>query len=283
MKKIILILLTVSLGLPIFAKPNYSYTVNSTPRPNQNYVQQTSHNNWSESLNNKVTPSSANNNYGSYVDEEITTPLTQIGIPEQYLQPQVEEEGLEIEWNQWHANVRNYVMKKRLFSAFSLYNYSNSIYHIMYTVHKNGDISDVVVAQFIGGNEYSYKVTINNLSEPRLISDYAIALKDKKDGKYKNYIYKLETNNIDFYKDSIADILKKSSFKKDATFWDGVHAAANVAQNIEKCAGNSVLTFPAKSKRDKVVVDQIAICGLDIAGSKDSYDPSAFNDIEKVK
>ena len=122
MKKIILTLLISSISLTSYAKPNYSYTINQTPTQTQYNTQ------------------------GVYVNEEITTPISQIGVPEHYLQPQVEEKGLEIEWNEWHANLRNYVMKKQFFSNIPNIFRNNALYSIVYTVHKNGQVSDVIVA-----------------------------------------------------------------------------------------------------------------------------------------
>ena len=86
------------------------------------------------------TASSIPQGQGIYVDEEITAPITQIGIPEEYWEPQVEENGLEIAWNQWHANVRN-----QLFRSIKNRDWPQgySIW-IIYTVDLNKNISNIV-------------------------------------------------------------------------------------------------------------------------------------------
>lgn len=88
MKKIILILLMFIICLPTFAKPNYSYTINQTQIQTPIEYQ------------------------GAYVNEEITTPITQIGIPQELITVQEEEKELEISWNQWRADVFNNLSNK---------------------------------------------------------------------------------------------------------------------------------------------------------------------------
>ena len=117
MKKVFASLLLFCLVSPCFAKPNYSYT---------------------------VEPVSQTNGYsGAYVDEEITVPISQIGLPQEYMEPEViqEEKGLEIVWNKWHANVWNKVLSDvRAVSTLA----KHLTFNLM-TVDRNKNISDIIV------------------------------------------------------------------------------------------------------------------------------------------
>ena len=229
------------------------------------------------------TQATSNSNYGIYVDEEITTPLTQIGIPEYYIQPQEEEKGLEIEWNEWHANVRNYIMKDIMLKNI-LYGFAtNSLYCISYTVHKDKSISDIIVAQLKRNDYANYKITIQG-KDPYLDSEFGVAIKQNGESDYKTRIYKAP--NFDIKRNSTpVDLLNVGAYQKDAKCFNlgGVYVANKVAKNIEKSAYNSVLAFPAKSKREKMVVSQIVVLGFRPEGFVDSYKSSKFNDLEKIK
>ena len=127
MKKIILTLLILTIGSSAFAKPNYSYTFEPIQAPSK-YS-------------------------GTYIDEEMNIPVSQIGLPEQYTQPQVEEKGLEIEWNEWHAKVRNYIVEHKHDNIPSEYlladawitDRNSSVFFLIYTVHKTGKITDIIL------------------------------------------------------------------------------------------------------------------------------------------
>ena len=283
MKKIFLTLLIFSLGLSAFAKPNYSYTVHQTPTPiqtnnsvyNYDYMPQTN-----QTSNTQAT---SNSNYGIYVDEEITTPLTQIGLPEYYLQPQEEEKGLEIEWNEWHANVRNYIMKDVMLKNI-LYGFAtDSLYCVIYTVHKDKSISDIIVVQLKRNDYANDKITIKGKG-PYLDSEFGVAIKQNGESSYKTRIYKAP--NFDIKQNSTpVDLLNVGAYQKDAKFFNlvEVYVADKVAKNIEKSAYNSVWAFPVKSKREKMVVSQIIALGFTPEGFVDAYKSSNFNDIEKIK
>lgn len=77
-----------------------------------------------------------------YVNETITTPVSEIGIPEEYIKPQIEEAGLEIVWNQWHADVRNEISKHIKKEKFP---YLKHNINFVYTIDRNRNISDIVL------------------------------------------------------------------------------------------------------------------------------------------
>lgn len=252
MKKIILTLLILIIGTSVFAKPNYTYTMSETP---------------------------ASAYSGTYVNEEIKAPLTQIGIPEEYLEPQAEEQGLEIEWNEWHARVRNKIMNDMMQTNYI----SKSLYYLIYTVHRNGEISNIITAQFVEDDSEFYKITINNHEKPRFDYEYAVSMKKGSDNNYKTYIYNIGNYNLSTKDGVLIDALKHSSFKKNATLFDRPYATKQMAKKIEKAAKSPILNFPAQSKRDKVVVYQTIAIDLDIPEFKPQYKSSDFNDIERVK
>ena len=104
------------------------------------------------------TQATSNSNYGIYVDEEITTPLTQIGIPQELLTIQKDEDGLVVSWNQWHADVFNKITEKvfvyniwgEVVGAFIGEDIINKhptdcIFYISATVNSERDISNIIV------------------------------------------------------------------------------------------------------------------------------------------
>lgn len=83
MKKFIVLFLIYILTLPTFAKLNNSYLANIK---NYDYS-------------------------GVYVEEDINTPISKIGIPKEIFENQ-QEAGLEISWNKWHADVSNELARR---------------------------------------------------------------------------------------------------------------------------------------------------------------------------
>lgn len=248
MKKIILTLLIFIIGTAVFAKPNYSYTQSDTQ-------------------------SSAYS--GTYVDEEITTPLTQIGIPEEYLEPQVEEQGLEIIWNQWHADVRNFMSSQ---IGNKKMNYKEVV-KILYTVNKDKSISDIV-AIYIPYEAFSSKFT--QVSSNKL--DYAyftcIYMYVHSTGK----CYELELSGPVNY--SIKTILKSAkpreiSFLRKYSLTD-INYVISAAKTIKKAEHNQILTFPNGSKRTSVNVSHgmTNIPSLELRGG---YTADMYDDVETIK
>ena len=251
-KKNLIITLLIITGFLVYSGPNYSYTMSETP---------------------------ASVYSGTYINESIKAPLTQIGIPDEYLEPQVEEQGLEIEWNEWHARVRNKIMNDMLHTNYI----SKSLYYFIYTVHKNGEISNIITAQFVEDDSEFYKITINNHEKPRFDYEYAVSMKKESDNNYKTYIYNIGNYNLSTKDGVLIDALKQKRNKKNATLFDRPYATKQMAKQIEKAAKSPVLNFPAKSKRDKVVVYQTITIDLDIPEVKTQNKSSDVNDIETLK
>lgn len=241
MKKIILTLLIFITGTSAFAQPNNTYTANNIP---------------------------ASAYSGTYVNEEITTPLTQIGIPEEYLAPQAEEEGLEIVWNQWHADVRNQLFKSIKNSDWPQ---GYSIW-IIYTVDLNKNISNIMFLY------YPAQVILNknNAGYLKQNSDFYLYLYEP------NKFYKLSLTNepILLSSDRFEKIIQNSAQTqinyKQFPCWA---AFLSLGKKVKSFSGNDCLAFPEKTKRTKVIVRQ----GLtDIDWLKNgNYEADMFNDIEK--
>ena len=272
MKKIILTLLILITGTSVFAKPNYTYTMSETP---------------------------ASAYSGTYVDEEITTPLTQIGIPEEYLEPQAEEQGLEIEWNEWHEKVRDYIfdnidngipdelLSDKNWNAVN----RDSLHYLIYTVHKSGAITDVIILTFhraAGASNNKYRIVQIDNSSVLFSPEFDVCMRENGKNSFKNYIFTLNQDTI-LSSDKITDILKKSSVVKGLSRADSANIKYRIAcmraQNIESYSEQSFLNFPAQSRRDMVVVTQgFAHPSLSLnLLFTDYYDASNFNDTERIE
>lgn len=245
MKKIFLALLISTISLSAFAKPNYSYTINQTP------IQ---------------TPY---NTQGVYVNEEITTPITQIGIPEEYTQPEIVEQGLEIVWNEWHANTRNQMLKNLKQTSLP----KKYLMKLVYTVDINKNISNIVMI-YIPENAI---LKINNTSYLDQNSVF--------------YLYQYESNK--FYKlsylsdpirtasDHIDKILNNSS-KTQISFGQVPYWATfpKLGERIKSFSGNKHLTFPSQTRRTSIVVKQ-GFTDIDWLKMGRALTATDFNDIEK--
>ena len=241
MKKIFLTLLVLFIGLSAYAKPNYSYTTSST----------------------KYDYS------GTYVDEEIDTPITQIGLPQEFFEEQVEESGLEIVWNSWHARVRNKVL-----NSIHYINYSDK-YAIckVYLVDKNRNISNIVV--FILYENNIYKEGKDGFIIPN--KDFYIYKNDE------NKFYKMQVheNGMKIRPQNFTKILAAAEYTP-VGFYAVPESSSYVktARKIEEISGLSLLKFPKKSKRTKVVVTQ-GTTNIDYLKGDGKYLPKDFNDIER--
>lgn len=271
MKKFFATLLLISC-LPCFAKPNYSYTIEPIQQPSK-YS-------------------------GTYIDEEMDIPISQIGLPEQYTQPQVEEKGLEIEWNEWHAKVRNYVVENKyknipaeyLLSENWISDRNAAVFFLIYTVHKTGKISDVILLSFhktyLDEKHIPYKITTAKDGKNRFKPEFDVCMKKSGEKSFKNYTYVLNQDKVLASK-TILDTFKSANFVEQASWLDSVWVTNNMARrvtkNIESFSGQNILKFPEKSKRDKVVVTQGFSYIKNLEGfTIDEYDASDFNDVEKV-
>lgn len=244
MKKIILTLLISSISLTNYAKPNYSYTINTTPIQTQSDYQ------------------------GVYVNEEITTPITQIGLPEEYTQPEIVEQGLEIVWNEWHANTRNQMLRNIKGSSLP----KNFLIELLYTVDINKNISNIVAI-------YVPKNAILKINNTAYLDQNSVF-----------YLYQYESNK--FYKlsylsdpiriatDCIDKILNNSS-KTQISFGQVPYWVTfpKLGERIKSFSGNKHLTFPIQTRRTSVVVKQ-SFTDIDYLKGGD-YKASEFNDIEK--
>ena len=234
-------------SLSVYARPNYSYSTNPTQ-----------------------------SNYGTYVNEEIDVPFTQIGLPQSYTQPEIQEKGLEIVWNQWHAKIRN-KLSQDISRTLTPQNY---IITVMCTIDKNQNISDIIVAYFprtalkiISGvaylkNQtpfYVYRHTQGIYYKATVNSDELFTLgklgKDEHEEVSKimknAYFHQISYNQIPYYK----------FFRQIAT-------------KVENRQGQAVLKFPQASKRNSVAVTGGVTDILSIQ-TVIQYTSDMFNDLER--
>lgn len=245
MKKIILTLLILIIGTSVFAKPNYTYTTSDTP---------------------------ASAYSGTYVNEEITTPITKIGIPEEYLETQVEEQGLEIVWNQWHADVRNLVYNK--LQKYDKFPSSQYLCEYIYTVDKNKSISNIVIV-YIPGTAILPTKIIDPHSEFYMYVDST-----KKYYRLKQYT--MLPVNASRIRLILQSVLKSNAIVEEEMYKVPYAVLFEpMAEVIRKCEQNKVLTFPEKSKRTSVVVTQGITNIKRIQDDDSEYKASEFNDTER--
>ena len=239
--KILILTLILMLCLPTFAKPNYSYSTNTI----------------------KYDYS------GTYIDEEITTPISQIGLPQEFLEEQKEEAGLEVVWNSWHAKVRNKVLNSIRYLIYPEKHLTCKVY----LVDKNKNISNIIVFILEEDNIYFE----NNRVYVKPNTDFYI-YKNDENKFYKMRVYQegIETKSTEFSK-----ILASAEYTP-VGFYAVIESGyyVKVARKIEELNGKSVLNFPKKSKRTKVVVSQgTTNIGYLSGGSR--YYSKDFNDIER--
>lgn len=245
MKKIYTLLLLLSLSLPCFAKPNYSYSV--------------------EHIN------QSNAYSGAYIDEEINVPISKIGLPEEYMEPEVTqvEKGLEIVWNKWHANVRNKVLS----DVRAADTPDNHLTFNLMTVDRNKNISNIIVI-------YVPETSLTRVQNEGFLTPeseiymyiyeknmyYKIKIKDKFLEANRKNLEKMLSNS---------DIIP-TEFYSIPNFGYFVP----LAQRVQKRQGDSYLSFPEGSKRVSVVVTQ-GTTDIDWIKAGTKYVPEDFNDTEK--
>lgn len=249
-KILLSIIFILSISLTVSAKPNYSYSMDPIQTPS---VYQ-----------------------GTYVNEEITTPISQVGIPEQYTQPQLEEQWLEIVWNKWHAKVRN-----KFTSDISASNTPDN--YILATICKidlNKNISNIMIIYFpekslniVSGTAYVKKgedfYLYNHNSDKFFIMNIDKNVSCTIGAEHKNE------------KEEIQKILATAKYREEIfykipyfTFFE------TSASKIQKRQGQSFLKFPEGSKRASVVV-ACALTDLDTVATVTEYTAGMFNDIER--
>jgi hypothetical protein len=239
--KNLILILALMLCLPTFAKPNYSYSTNTT----------------------KYDYS------GTYINEEINVPVTKIGIPQEFFEEQKEETGLEIVWNSWHAKVRNKVLE-----AVRYLNYSKK--HLVckaYLVDKNKNVSDIIVCVLHEDNMYIENKNV--YVKPNIVF---YAYKNDENKFYKMQVHQegLKASSSEFTKILAAAEYTPVGFYAitESNYY------VKVARKIEELNGKSVLKFPKKSKRTKVVVTQ-GTTNIGYLKGDGKYHSRDFNDIER--
>lgn len=241
----------------------------------------------------------AQNSSGIYVNEKITTPIVKIGIPEQYLKNEPEEKLLEIEWNEWHEKVRDYIydnidngipdelLSNKNWEAVN----RNALHYLIYTVHKSGAITDVIILTFhkaAGASNNKYRVVHIDNSSMLFSPEFEVCMKGNGKNSFKNYIFTVNQNTT-LSSDTITETLRKSSPVKELSTADSADIKYKIAgmraQNIENYSGQPFLNFPAQSRREMVVVTQgFAHPSLSLnLLFTDYYDASNFNDTERIK
>ena len=241
MKKIILIILLLFTGLSASAKPNYSYATNTS---NYDYS-------------------------GEYIDQEITTPVYQIGLPQDFFEEQKEEAGLEIIWNSWHAKVRNNVLSATRYEIYA----EKNLTYMAYIVDKNKTISNIIVIVLNENNIYAE----NKKSYLKPNTDFYIY----KNVENKFYKMQIHQKGMRLVASNIPKILSAAQYTP-VGFYAVPESSyyVKVARKIEALSEKTFLKFPNKSKRTKVVVTQ-GTTNIDwlIVGQR--YKSTDFDDIER--
>ena len=285
-KTVVLIFLIFSICLTSFAKPNYTYTM----------------------------PLNSGQSTDMYVNTEIKTPITQIGdnkppeqtstqtkpeiktitkpvttttkkttktglsaksvLPSSYYVEQEDISGLEINWNQWHADVRNAISKFLCWRIYPFKKFNrplNGILDFIYKIDANQNISDIVLVSFprnmiIRNGQYVYY---------KANSDF--------------YMYVYQTDK--FYKLQLQEDLKHDVYNLTETINLSTITPIEApkvpyyllykpfAERLQAFSGNKVLIFPKKTKRTFMVISQ-GFTNIEWLVSS-SYLAKFFNDIER--
>ena len=259
-----------------------SQSVNPTPYLPAQYSQE------SKPETQDYTQSTAQTGSAQHYIQDNITPQTmpELGISPTLMQPQEDEIGMEIVWNQWRANVGNNVFSQvwRFFGGadnileFLLpqaYDYSMFAY---YTVHSDRKISNIVILciperSLTTINKYIY-------IKPNSIM-YVYSL--DKDKYYTAYLKGMKHYSIS---DLLSDysysiftkiVLNDSPSEVPYTFRNYMESSA---REIKKKSYENFLKFPSGTKRESVV----SVHGLtDISWAKSGkyYSADDFNDTEK--
>lgn len=217
---------------------------------------------------------SLNNVLANTVDKK-TSPTLNAQISKDFgFIEDVEETGLEVVWNEWHANVRNFIHRN---GYPDFYRCNVVMYSLV--VNKNNRISDVVV--------YWFPVSSLTIIQDKKTKEY-ISIKVKKDAPFYMYwdnkgtylkakpLFALDVGNEKelpyLIENSRISVVKKQyvPFSDDFKL---------LADKLNNCGGHKILNFPYNSKREKVSVIA-GIQDLAIEG-KTEFSSNDFNDIER--
>lgn len=204
-------------------------------------------------------------------NKDVFTPKEYVITVPQILQDEdsYEEKELTLEWNQWHADVRN-ELKKPVTTPM----YKKSFVDYVFYVDNKGNLSDIFV------------IMCTSLALDTPIPQI------KKDGIFYGYSY----DENQFYK-----FKAPKSFLCSKT-WSSISALASsmtvtpvdskyvpykdvlqqMASGIKSSEGNSFYKYPTGSKRTKMKVS----CGWKWylwEGGNSYFNASDFNDVEKIK
>ncbi len=244
MKKIVLTLLIFISSTLVFAQPNYTYT---------------------------LMQNGNNNSKETYVNNNITTPITQIGITEDVYVQNGEEKGLEVEWNAWHANVRNIIFNEITKLRFP----KNYFLYYVFPLYDNQSISDVVL------------IYIPESS----VRKEGMHIYFKQNSDFYMYVYssnkyfklRLANSITQIGKYTILDSVNKAERKQINSMqvpYSSVYQP--IAKKIYSQSNSGYLKFPAKSKRTRVIISD-GITDIKQFLSADDYTDSDFDDIERIK
>ncbi len=250
MKKIILTLLISSISLTSYAKPNYSYT---------------------------IEPIQTQNNYqGTYINEEVDVPITQIGIPQQYTQPQTEEKGLEIVWNKWHANVRN-----KFSNDISDTNIpKNYIIATMCTIDTNRKISDIIITYFPESSILAISRTANIKNNVPFYVYMHSSNKYFKATIKSTTPFTIGAQNKNEQQE-MSQILSNATLKEEAFYKIPYFKFyEELAERMNKRQGQPFLEFPESTRRTSVTVTS-AVTDLSTIATVRRYTADMFNDTER--
>lgn len=219
-------------------------------------------------------------NKDTFTPKEYTLTLEEL-LNQQEEDVEEADEELAIDWNQWHANVRNAVDKEvssQINKFFSLSGYNFWCEYYFY-VDKYKQISDIVVlyiyktAVNVPKNAvnkekcaYVYYYSTNKFYKLRALSDTIYFGKDRNNAKY------------------LLDKIK--SFKVTTVSKDYVpepEAMKAAAKAIKTFSSSAVLAYPQGTKRTKVKVHYATVPLSWKWNAVSSFKAGHFNDIEKTK
>lgn len=186
-----------------------------------------------------------------------------------------EEKWLELEWNKWHAKVRNIIYQnnysKGLLSSETSYAYN-------FYVDNNQKISNIVVYFFpketLNAKDNSAGLWWTKENQPF----YAYSLE-------QNVFYELQiTKNVKLSKNNLIDVVKSANVVCTLTESKTPRGKKmkNLANNITRLETifKRALIYPTGSKRTKVLVTALY---RHTYGQGSDYTEKDFNDSEKVK
>lgn len=201
--------------------------------------------------------------------------------PKEYILNKEELEEIEeinIDWNKWHADVRNAISPK-LQKLRTRYNNNYLIEYLMY-VDANKNIFDIAIV-FVPESSMNLPAGAIMVNKPAYAYYYS-----------KNKFYELTalSNNISISKKNDRILNQLNKFKVSAIDKQYVPKSDLIiqyAQTIKNMNGASVLTYPHGTKRTKVKVQMDTFPTRWVNQYNwycvDTFKPTHFNDSEKQK